>query len=155
MKTKETLITASAYRVVYDLKTQPKAEEYTKYKLGINNTVFEVVNWTAIGAYIKQLAISQRVKVMKYIYDWQNVGSQKQLHRWADIDEYECPYACGNLETPLHYLRCTKTCTKMSRMCLEAINKWMIIAKTNNMVRVRIMDFLYEELPFKQGGLLF
>ena len=71
---------------------------------------------------------------MKYVYDWQNVGLQKQLHQWIDEDEYMCPYKCGKKEASMYYLTCPKSFDKMSIMCLEAINKWMIRVQTNNRV---------------------
>ena len=153
LKTSTTLVTASAYGVIYDLKTRPSAEEYVCNKLCITRGVFDTINWAAMGAYMQKLAFSQRIKVMKYIYDWQNVGAQKKLHNWEDTDEYNCPYNCGAVETPLHYLRCEKSCNKMSRMCLEAINKWMITVQTNNGIPTRLMTFLYEKLPIEQGGI--
>ena len=153
LKIPRTLVTGSAFGVVYGMKTIPEAEEYVCSKLGITRRTYNSINWKSLGLYFQTLAISQKVKVMKYIYDWQNVGSQKQLHKWADVDEYKCPYDCGAVEIPQHYLQCKKSCNNTSRLCLEAINKWMIIARTNNKIRVRIMAFLYERLPLVRGGL--
>ena len=153
LQTRTTLVTATSYGTIYDLKTKPVAEDYVSTKLGLTQGAFQSINWVAMGAYMKNLAISQRVKVMKYIYDWQNVGAQKKLHKWADVEEYKCPYNCGAIETPMHYLRCEKSSQRMSRMCLEAIDKWMRTARTNNCIRQRIMTFLYEKLPIERGGL--
>ena len=151
LQTKETLVTASSYSVIYTMKTKPNAEEYVRQKLGLTIMDQQRINWEAMSSYVKTLAISQRVKVMKYIYDWQNVGTQKKLHQWADTDEYLCPFACGEIEGSMHYLVCKKACDKMSRMCMEAINRWMIVARTNNKVRVQIMELLYEKLPIKRN----
>ena len=107
-----------------------------------------------MGMYIKTLAIPQRVKVMKYIYDWQNVGSQKEQQKWADTEEYLCPYKCGKKEVPMHYLTCVKSFDKMSRMCMEAINRWMITARTNNKVRVCLMNLITSKLPMKRSELM-
>ena len=153
LKTARTLVTASSYEVIYRLKTIPIAEEYIRQKLGINDAEQKMINWDAIGLYFKTLAISQKVKVMKYIYDWQNVGAQKQLHQWADTEEYLCPYKCGQKEVSQHYLLCIKSCDKMSRMCMEAIDRWMIMVRTNNRVRTKIMDLLYEKLPMQRHKL--
>ena len=153
LKTARTLVTASSYNVIYKLKTIPAAEEYIRRKLGINEVEYEMINWEAMGLYFKNLAISQKVKVMKYIYDWQNVGVQKQLHQWADTEEYMCPYQCGHKESIQHYLICTESCDKMSRMCMEAIDRWMIMVRTNNKIRTQLMDILYENLPMKRNNL--
>ena len=150
LKTTNTLVTASAYDKIYHMKTTPIAEEYVRQKLGLTLTEQAMINWEALGNYIKTLAISQKVKVMKYIYNWQNVGAQKQLHHWADTDEYMCPFKCGQIEESQHYLICKKSCNKMSRMCMEAIDRWMMIVRTNNRVRIQIMDLLYEKLPMKR-----
>ena len=112
LKTKSTLVTSSAYTVIYGMKTKPATEEYVCHKLGLTKRSFDKINWVALGSYFQALAISQKVKVMKFIYDWQNVGLQKQLHGWADADEYSCPYECGRVEYPLHYLCCPKSCKK-------------------------------------------
>ena len=153
LKTARTLVTASAYSVIYGLKTTPIAEEYVRNKLGLTEDTYNKINWTAMGAYYNTLAISQKVKVMKYIYDWQNVGAQKQLHQWVDTEEYKCPYDCGEVEKPMHYLTCTKSGNKMSRLCMEAIDKWMKIVRTNNSIRTKLMELLYERLPIERGGL--
>ena len=103
-----------------------------------------------MGYYFNTLAILQKVKVMKYIYDWQNVGTQKQLHKWIEKEEYVCPYKCGNREDNMHYLTCPKSFDKMSIICLEAINKWMIRVRTNNKVRMQLMEIFYDKLPAKR-----
>lgn len=153
LKTAKTLITASSYKAIYDMKTIPAAEEYVSRKLGLTKELNKIINWKALGTYFNTLAISQKIKVMKYIYDWQNVGAQKQLHQWADGDEYMCPYKCGKKEQPMHYLTCPESFDKMSIMCMEAINKWMIRARTNNRVRTHLMNLFYENLPIRKPGL--
>jgi hypothetical protein len=57
---------------------------------------------------------SKRIKVAKYIHNWQNVGSQKLKHHQSskntEKEEEEitdkCPFGCGQSEIPQHYLRC-------------------------------------------------
>jgi exonuclease III len=150
IRTKRTLLTAFTHKAIYDKKTSPNAEEYVRMKLGMTITQQNMINWTALGAYFRKLAISQQVKVMKYIYDWQNVGVQKQLMQWANEDEYHCPYKCDQLETPMHYLMCKKAINGMSRICMEAINKWMIKVRTNHCVREQLMELLYDKLPISR-----
>jgi hypothetical protein len=153
LKTSTTLVTASAYKAIYERKTSPAAMMYVRGKLGLTDEDMRDINWKAMGLYINTLAISQRVKVMKYLYNWQNVGAQKQLHQWANEEEYMCPYKCGKKEGNMHYLQCSKGLDKMSIMCLEAINKWMIRVRTKNIIRTKIMNLLYSELPLKQPGI--
>ena len=153
LKTPRTLVTASAYNVIYNRKTIPVAEDYVREKLALTAAKQKMINWDALGRYFKMLAIPQRVKVMKYIYDWQNVGSQKEQQQWADKEEYMCPYKCGEKEVPMHYLTCVRSFDKMSRMCMEAINRWMITVRTNNKVRVCLMDLLSSKLPMKRSEL--
>ena len=153
LKTATTLVTASSHKAIYEMKTRPAAEEYVSKKLGLTTKLYGMINWEAMGNYVNTLAISQKVKVMKYIYDWQNVGMQKQLHQWADEDEYMCPYKCGKKEVSMHYLTCQKSFDKMSIMCLEAINKWMIRVRTNNAVRSQLMTIFYQQLPKRRPGL--
>ena len=60
--------------------------------------------------------MAKRIKVPKYVHDWQNTGSQKEKfarsnHRKEPLDEAEyqafsqCPMNCGEHEGPQHYLR--------------------------------------------------
>jgi hypothetical protein len=154
LKTSTTLVTVSAYRAIYNMKTVPAAEEYVIRKLNLTRNQFSIINWDVLGNYCNMLAISQKIKVMKYVYDWQNIGMQKYLIGSRDKAEYLCPYQCGQMETPMHYLTCRKSIDKMSIMCLEAINRWMIGARTNNSARMQIMEIFYSQLPVKQPGLL-
>jgi hypothetical protein len=153
LRTSTTLITASAYKAIYEKKTHPAATIYVREKLGLTGQEMDSINWEAMGHYIDNLAISQRVKVMKLIYDWQNVGMQKQLHQWADEEEYLCPYNCGHIEDHMHYASCKAGIDKMSIMCLEAINKWMIRVRTKNKIRTELMNIFYNELPVQRPGL--
>jgi hypothetical protein len=153
LQTPSTLVTASAYSVVYDMKTVPAAEIYVKRKLSLTTATFNLVHWKAIGMYMKALAISQRVKVMKYTYDWQNVGAQKEQQNWANTEEYLCPFGCGQTEVSMHYLTCNIACDSTSRMCLEAINRWMLMVRTNHSVRVFLMRFFYTNLPITRQEL--
>ena len=147
LRTATTLVTASSHKAIYEMKTWPAAEEYVQRKLGLTMASYRMINWEAMGNYVNTLAISQKVKVMKYIYDWQNVGMQKKLHQWVDEDEYMCPFKCGKKEASMHYLNCSKSFDNMSIMCLEAINKWMIRARTNNAIRTELMEKFYQQLP--------
>ena len=151
LKTDTTFVTASAHSEIIKKKTMPIAEDYVRQKLGLTIAEQKMIHWEALGEYYNKLAISQKVKVTKYIYDWQNVGTQKQLHQWANTEEYKCPYDCGQMEEPMHYLTCKKSCDKMSRLCLEAINKWMIMVRTNNRIRIQLMEIFYEKLPMTRG----
>jgi hypothetical protein len=153
VQTSTTLITASAYKAIYDMKTRPAAEDYVCRKLGLTAEDYNLVNWEALGHYCQMLAISQKIKVMKYIYDWQNVGTQKQLYKGDIEEDYLCPYKCGKKEEPMHYLTCKESFDNMSIMCMEAINKWMIKVRTNNGMRVNLMQFFYTKLPVRRPGL--
>jgi hypothetical protein len=153
LKTPTTLVTASAYNAIYNRKILPEAEEYVLRKLSLNQQKYNSINWEALGNYINKLAITQKIKVMKYIYDWQNVGAQKAIMKLADEGEDLCPYKCGAIETSMHYLVCKNNVKKASIMCMEAINKWMIRVRTNNKIRTYIMKWMYTQLPYNQPGL--
>jgi hypothetical protein len=147
LQTKRTLATASSAAIIYRQKTVPAAEIYVCNKLNITTAEYNLINWKAMELYVTSLAIPQRIKVLKYVYDWQNTGAQKELHQWENEDDYMCPYKCGQKEVAGHYLVCKKACNKQRRMCLEAINKWMLSARTNHTIRVCIMKMLYSQLP--------
>jgi len=88
---------------------------------------------------------SKRIKVAKYIHDWQNVRSQKLKHHQSnkntEKEEEEtidkCPFGCGQSEIPQHYLRCQQNPNKEeNRTQLKSIQKWMENVHTHPVIRV-------------------
>jgi hypothetical protein len=69
------------------MMTQPVAEMYVSTNLGLNKVEYYNISWEAMGNYFNTLPISKKVNVIKCIYNWQNVGVQKQLHNWINEEE--------------------------------------------------------------------
>ena len=60
LKTATTLITASSYKAIYDMKTIPVTEEYMCRKLGLLREVYTSINWKAMGTYFNTLQYPKR-----------------------------------------------------------------------------------------------
>jgi len=63
------------------------------------------------------LSNNRRTNAMKFIYAWQNTGNQILKLKESESDKPDahksyndihttCPFKCGSLDTPLHYLYC-------------------------------------------------
>ena len=39
---------------------------------------FQLIDWQSFGRYFKSIPMAKRIKVSKYIHDWQNTGSRKE-----------------------------------------------------------------------------
>jgi len=95
--------------------------------------------------------MAKRIKVSKYIHDWQNTGSQKEKfarsqHRKDPLEEEECqafsrcPMNCGECEHPHHYLHCTKNLKPDETIrCVQSIATWMMKAGTSNTLKIIIL----------------
>jgi hypothetical protein len=72
----------------------------------------ETIDWLAFEQYMNSLPQNKRIKVAKYIHDWQNVGSQKLKYHQSNKSEEnqenditdKCPFGCGQREISQHYL---------------------------------------------------
>ena len=109
----------------------------------------DTIDWLAIEQYMNSLPQSKRIKVAKYIHDWQNVGSQKlkfqQSTKSEETQENEtidqCPFECGQSENPQHYLRCRKCPNnEENRTQLKSIRKWMENVHTHPVIRVVLIQ---------------
>ena len=123
----------------------PILVEYIEQRNKINKATMETIDWLAFEQYMNSLPQSKRIKVAKYIHDWQNVGSQKLKHHQSskntEKEEEEitdkCPFGCGQSEVPQHYLRCQQNPNKEeNRTQLKSIQKWMENVHTHPVIRV-------------------
>jgi len=39
---------------------------------------FHLIDWLSFERYFKSIPLAKRIKVSKYVQDWQNTGSQKE-----------------------------------------------------------------------------
>ena len=98
----------------------PKIKEHILERTGWSSNTFDTVDGDTLEHYIQTLQDNQGTNVVKFIHDWQNTGKQNQQFKNAEVDKTDaykaysdvhskCPYHCGAIETPLHYLHCTTT----------------------------------------------
>ena len=139
--TRKTFVTASAYNTITHHLTQPNLIAYIQNKHNMTEEMMELIDWEAFERYHKSMPNSKRVKISKYVHDWQNVGAQKKKIEDAsktpddERQKYECPYGCGLVEQHQHYLRCDKSPKLKHRdQNLATIRDWMIQSKTNKLL---------------------
>ena len=66
------------------------------------------------------------------MHNWQNTGRQNKLFSASitsdeqDTDISLCPFGCGQIENPQHYLQCSASPNPdESRICFRSIASWM------------------------------
>jgi len=112
---------------------------------------FSLIDGLSFERYFKSIPMAKRIKVSKYVHDWQNTGSQKEKfarsnHRKDPLDEVEyhafsqCPMNCGEYEEPQHYLHCRKNPKpeEITR-CVQSIARWMKKAGTSKPLMIIIL----------------
>ena len=125
---------------IRDLRHSENLRQYIQTKEGWETDVFDSVDWPAFEACLKRLTIHKRINVVKYIFNWQNTGRQKQLfeqsnaaiERRAPENVGRCPMGCGQHEDSQHYLRCKKLHDTRAMDCsFGQLQKWMKKAHTH------------------------
>ena len=83
---------------------------------------------------MSKLTIHKPINVAKYIFNWQNTGSQKQLFEdsLAYMEQRQptcvgmCPMECGECKKPQHFLQCKVLHdAKVIQQDFSAIRKWL------------------------------
>ena len=80
-----------------------KMKHYLQEKYDWETEHYESIEWGAIGEAIKSYSDFHSKKKIQMMYDWQNVGSQKEKIMGGDN---KCP-ACELSEHHLHFVLCT------------------------------------------------
>jgi len=119
---------------------------------------FNLIDWQSFGRYMKSIPMVKRIKVSKYVHDWQNTGSQKEkfarsTHRKEPLEETEyqelsqCPMKCGEHEGPQHYLHCRMNPKPDEiKRCIQSIARWMQKAGTSKPLMIIILKAMREWL---------
>jgi len=120
---------------------------------------FHLIDWPSFERYFESIPLAKRIKVSKYVHDWQNTGSQKvkfarSQHRKDPLDKAEyhafskCPMNCGECEKPQHYLHCIKNPKpeEITR-CVQNIANWMTKAGTPDPLKIIIIKAMKAWLP--------
>ena len=68
MFTGETYVTANVYDRIRDHLTGNDMAAYIRSSNDMEDRVFDMVNWDAIGRYMKGMPISKQVKICKYMH---------------------------------------------------------------------------------------
>ena len=157
--TGETYVTAKVYDRIRDHLTGNDMAAYIRSSNDMEDRVFDMINWEAIGRYMKGMPISKQVKICKYMHNWQNTGRQKQKFAIsAGLDttseenrnEHECTFGCEHVEKHQHYIRCKKSPKCNHRMeCLKSIRDWMEKQQTMKLMRIVIYMRMIEWI---EGG---
>ena len=130
----QVLVTKVGHTKIKDLWHREQLCRYIQEKEQWNDTVFESIDWPAFEQSLQNLTIHKRINVMKYIFNWQNTGRQKQLfeNSQASFENREeqdvgrCPMGCGQHEDLQHYLQCTKLHdARAINRSFGGLKKWM------------------------------
>ena len=98
------------------------------------------MDWPAFEACLQKLTVHKRVNVMKYMFNWQNTGRQKQLfeNSQATLEDRaarnvgQCLMGCSQHEDTQHYLRCKKLHdAKAFDRSFGGLQTWMKKANTH------------------------
>ena len=95
----------------------PALQAHIYQRTGWSHSTYNKVDWDLTHTYMSSLNDIQRTNAVKYLHDWQNTGSQNLKFQASEMDKPDapkayteshtaCPFNCGALETPLHYLYC-------------------------------------------------
>ena len=123
-----------------------------------------MVDWTSVGAYMKRLSVAKRAKVVKLMHNWQNTGRQKGLFAesaaktpedLAMVGEIDrCPMLCGEYESSMHYLQCTKNpCMAEMKRGLADIRKWLKRSDSHPALISIMMRILHKFIQKKEREL--
>ncbi len=127
------IVTTKIDDYITEAKTGPPMEAYIQEKMGWDQSTYDLVDWAVMGMYMKKISIGTRAKMVKLQHNWQNTGRQKGLFLEsagasadAVLQTAQCPMGCGQYESPLHYLSCTKN-PKGAEMVnnIKHISKWL------------------------------
>ena len=107
--------------------------QYYEDRRGWTKEILAMIEWEGIDVMLRQARPIRRIKIVKLMHNWQNVGRQKGKIRDAklkletdnplqptkeEIDCHLCPGECGEEEGHLHYLSCQEKTAKTARRVL-------------------------------------
>jgi hypothetical protein len=107
--------------------------DYYRTRRGWNRSVAQQINWEGIQGMLRKSPPTKRIKRIKMMHNWQNVGRQKGHIRDARIrlgtdresiptvEEkscHLCPEGCGEEEKEMHYIHCGTKSSKTARAAL-------------------------------------
>ena len=110
------------------IRNKIRGEELREYLMQRNGWKLSTllnIDWNGLEKVLKSMPLHRRFKLLQLIYNWQNVGSQKQcfLESAEKPIPYElkstaklrtayqtnmgtCPFQCGQKERNMHYMSC-------------------------------------------------
>ena len=133
---------------IRDIPHSLPLRNYIQEKEDWTDKVFESVDWHAFEQCMNELSVHKRINVTKYVFNWQNIGHQKQLfengralqEERAARDMGQCPMGCGEHEDSQHYLRCTKLRdARAIDLSFGILQKWMKKVHTHPELEVILM----------------
>ena len=74
----KTFVTASVHTSITNHITGAIMEAYVQDQNKMTDEVIQAINWEAMGRYMKGMPKWKRVKICKYMHNWQKKGRQKQ-----------------------------------------------------------------------------
>ena len=84
------IVTAEMSEQIHYAAEAPAMMTHIQYHLRRTNETVQEINWRIIGRAKKRLKLHESIRIMKMMYGWLNIGTQKQKMGQIDV----CP-CCG------------------------------------------------------------
>eukprot|EP00956_Cyclotella_meneghiniana_P031780 scaffold84717_cov25-Cyclotella_meneghiniana.AAC.2 len=112
----------------------PAMMQHIQDHLRRTNETVQEINWRIIGRAKKRLKLHESIRIMKMVYGWLNIGTQKQKMGQIDV----CPCCGKETETQHHLYTCTNDTMK------QTLKDSIATAKTK-LVKQGIPSDIYNE----------
>ena len=121
----------------------PVIESYLDEKYGWDKNIRSMIDWEAIDRSLKRYTQFQYSKMIQIMYNWQNVGRQKE--KIAEHEDGLCPAGCGEPETHCHYLHCRQEeMVKQQNQCREELEQKLVKLNTYSGITKAILQIMSE-----------
>ena len=136
----------------------PPLLDYYREK-GWTTPLLNMVDWKSSAAHLKEVTDIKRCNIIQFKHQWQNIGQQKATFLESKLrhkrkpncltqddikrvrTEGLCPMGCGNLESNMHYLHCSKrTASKLRQSSLKQLRKHLKEMNTAPLITKHIVD---------------
>ena len=86
-------------------KSKQTCKAYLQDKYGWTDETFHTIDWHAHGNTIKQYPLQKKITALKFIHEWNTVGTRNSM---IDNSDDTCPLCLSAQETHEHVFACTK-----------------------------------------------
>eukprot|EP00956_Cyclotella_meneghiniana_P019828 scaffold34484_cov39-Cyclotella_meneghiniana.AAC.4 len=128
------IVTAEMSEQIHYAAEAPAMMKHIQDHLRRTSETVQEINWRIIGRAKKRLKLHESIRIMKMMYGWLNIGTQKQKTGQIEV----CPCCGKETETQHHLYTCTNDTMK------QTLNDSIATAKTK-LVKQGIPSDIYNE----------